>query len=65
MSHIFKLEIETGNAAFGETTAERADELARILAELSEKVAWSRDTEGYLSDVNGNRVGKWSLTKAD
>ena len=54
---MFKVEIDTGNAAF----EEGHDELARIIRKLGEDIHTWRDTEGALFDYNGNRVGTyWS-----
>lgn len=57
---MFKLEIETGNAAFEGPNC--ADELARIL----EKLAQQLRSEGFsgsetLRDINGNRCGAYSF----
>ncbi|MCW1844150.1 hypothetical protein [Prosthecomicrobium hirschii] len=54
----FTLDIETENAAFGETDQERRDEVARILIETANKIkagAW----HGAARDANGNRVGSF------
>lgn len=52
----FTLEIDCGNAAFGEDNSERGEEVARILRDLARQVS-----DGYLmvylSDHNGNTVG--------
>lgn len=60
----FRIEIETGNAAFNEDGGELSEaaegrETARILRELADCVenGW-RLPERVLWDVNGNRVGK-------
>lgn len=58
---LFKVEIETDNAAF-----EDSGELSRILHELADRVevqvvdghvAYNRDGDWPVRDVNGNRVG--------
>jgi hypothetical protein len=65
----FKLEINTGNAAFDDDAM--GPEIARILSGVAERLAagdldgiyaWSSDSPLY--DINGNRVGSWRLTNA-
>jgi hypothetical protein len=56
----FTLNIECDNAAFGDDSAERGFEIARILRELAERIEASGagSLSGWtLRDVNGNRVG--------
>lgn len=55
----FKLEINTDNAAFGDSPEL---ELSRILEELSNEVAEDQRDEYIIRDENGNTVGKatWS-----
>lgn len=57
----FKLEIDTGNAAFGATIDERLSEVVRILREAADKL-----DDGYnaapLRDANGNTVGEFKFT---
>lgn len=55
---MFKLQIRTANAAFedGDTA-----ELARILKEVAVIVRDEERTHGVVFDVNGARVGAWSL----
>lgn len=52
------LKFDTGNAAFDGDN--EAHEIARILRLLAEKVE-AGATEGYVYDINGNRVGEWWL----
>ena len=54
----FKLEIETGNAAFQENGM--FAEISRILGEVSDSLA-SGFTPETLRDLNGNRCGKVEL----
>lgn len=55
---MFKLTIETGNAAFDDCPGA---EVARILREAA--TAIERGTRGApLHDINGNRVGRFDLT---
>lgn len=56
-----KLEIETGNAAFGDQPEQ---ELARIFNELSDRLMISDLStldDLVIRDFNGNRVGKFSV----
>ena len=55
---MFKLEINTGNAAFEEPYKEI--EVCRILEEIKRRIE-DGHTYGKLIDINGNNVGKWSL----
>lgn len=54
---MFKLEIETGNAAF-DRGPDR--EVAAMLRRLADRLE-SGETSGGLMDSNGNRVGSFSL----
>lgn len=60
---LFRLEIETGNAAFGEDTGA---EIERILSDLAVQIGEdlnpSRGARGTLRDINGNTVGTWRYT---
>ena len=60
---MFKLEIETGNAAFDDAPA---SEIARILRHLADRLenegAPRRGNAFTLRDYNGNRVG-WARAK--
>ena len=68
---MFKMTIDTGNGAFrnefGETDEEIKQldpsswELRRILKEVEDNLE-NGSTQGKIFDVNGNRVGEWSLT---
>lgn len=68
---MFKMMIDTGNGAFrnefGETEEEMEQldpsswELRRILKEVEDSLE-DRKNQGKIFDVNGNRVGEWSLT---
>jgi hypothetical protein len=67
MDHVIDLTICVDNAAFGDTYAEQAEELARIFRVLADRLVASPfyldPTSGVLlsiHDINGNRVG--SLT---
>lgn len=51
----FKLEINSGNAAFQD---DALGEVSRILCEIAGQIDTGRD-HGSCRDINGNRVGKW------
>ena len=59
---MFKLEIETGGAAFKDEDGNfdiNAYEVRRLLKEIDRKLqSWYNS--GYLMDINGNKVGHWS-----
>jgi len=55
---MFKLQIETGNNAFDPSPLL---EIARILRTLADDIEAEARFSGPLEDVNGNRVGNWSL----
>ena len=62
---MLKIEIKTGGAAFCDPcTQEESEywesvELKRILQDICEKLEDGK-TEGIISDINGNKVGKWN-----
>lgn len=55
---MFKLRIETKNAAFDDTNLE----IVRILQETIERLKQG-SREGKLFDYNGNNIGSYKLTK--
>lgn len=57
---MFKLEIKTGGASFGENNYEAAYEINRILDVVKEKLE-NGYTEGTVNDICGNRVCKFEL----
>lgn len=61
----FTLEISTDNASFGDTFADTAEEVSRILRALATHL--EDMSQGYpmgnLRDLNGNTVGRWSLAE--
>jgi hypothetical protein len=61
---MFKLQIETGNAAFADDTGA---ELARILRELARRIEIGMHTSGgaTVRDANGNKVGSWSYEESE
>ena len=72
---MFKLKIETDNAAFDDENEGR-DEIARILRDVAERLGpgvlvgviggttGGVTTGGVLHDTNGNRVGNFTLTRS-
>ena len=64
----FTLKIDTDNAAFYDDSDGDAfdpgPELARIFRELADQVEeGDLYAEGAVRDVNGNTVGRWTLSK--
>jgi len=58
----FVLEINTGNAAFGENDPDmRSVEIARILRDLASRVEGNSWTLFKVLDLNGNTVGEAEL----
>jgi len=65
---MFKLEIETGNAAFGPTVLDRNAEIARLLRKAADRIDANGNTmpeSGKLMDLNGNSCGRWTLDAFD
>lgn len=60
---MFKVEINTGNAAFGEDYFETTAELKRILEKIIEDLDLRVVEKAPIIDINGNKVGYWELTK--
>jgi len=58
---MFRLEIDTDNAAFYPWTTE----VARLLRVAAARIDRSGDTDGSLRDTNGNTVGVWSIDPVD
>lgn len=55
---MFKLNFETGNAAFDEWDAE----IPRILRDIADKVERGEYlTRAPIRDINGNTIGEWGL----
>ena len=60
---MLKIEIKTGGAAYRDENDEldrSTYELRRNLIEILEKSEYGYQA-GYIMDINGNKVGKWSL----
>ena len=56
---MFKLEFETDNAAF---EGRPSVEVARILRDIANRLyQHPQDTDGSISDVNGNTIGIYKL----
>ena len=61
---MFKLTIDTDNAAFGGEPYELHEEVARILKEVAAKLQERGPTDGFaLHDLNGNDVGRVEFKK--
>lgn len=57
--------IACGNAAFGHTLGEAADEVGRILTDAGEKVSGRNEiSDVRLFDSNGNAVGEMTVSGA-
>lgn len=59
---MFALKMETDNAAFDDGGA--GAECARILRAVADRLEGGHE-DGVLHDLNGNRVGVWSLELPD
>ena len=60
---MLKIEIKTGGATYRDENDEldrSAYELRRNLKEIMEKLEYGYQS-GYIMDINGNKVGEWSL----
>lgn len=63
--------IEMDNEAFGESGMDRAQEVFRVLNDLTGRLypetfedgADSYDRNGKLRDINGNTVGEWRVSE--
>lgn len=53
---MFKITLNTANAAF----EDKAAETARILRDIAQRVA-EGDQHGNVRDINGNTIGSWSF----
>ena len=53
---MFKMSFKTSNAAFDDMEFE----VTRILQDVKHEVM-KGETEGTIMDINGNKVGEWSL----
>ena len=56
---MFKLEIDTGNAAFDGGACR--EEVARILREAADQVETGVSNQSGIYDINGNRCGSFRL----
>ena len=60
---MLKIEIKTGNAAYSENdvlTTEGRYELQRNLMDICREITNGYDN-GVIMDINGNKVGTWSV----
>ena len=55
-----KIEFSTDNAAFGDDEYSFWSEYTRIIARINDQVA-SGIKSGVIMDINGNKIGEWSL----
>lgn len=53
-----KIEFSTSNIAFEEYGY--LEHIQKILNDISDKI-WDGQTYGPIMDVNGNKIGQWSL----
>ena len=58
---MFTLTIKTDNSAFD--LPWRHEEIARILREIARHMAEDKDDSGLCVDMNGNVVGRFTLTE--
>jgi hypothetical protein len=54
----FSLTVEMDNAAFGDCDQEAAEELARILRKVANRIESNPIEPGAIMDINGNKVGE-------
>lgn len=59
---MFTVQIETSNAAFAESPGMEVASILGGLMPMLEDLSPTAVAGGVLRDVNGNRVGTWSLT---
>ena len=57
---MLKIEFSTENAAFSDDLL--TEECARILRRIADRIEGEHRTAGNAMDVNGNKVGEWSIT---
>lgn len=55
---MFKMEFQTGNAAFDEAPGV---EIARILREMAATIEAGGMNSGRIVDINGNTIGRFSF----
>ena len=58
---MFKVEINTNNAAFGEDRFEKQAELKRLLEKIIAELDLGFVDKAPIMDSNGNKVGYWEL----
>lgn len=59
MSTSLTLSFDTGNAAFDDDNGPA--EAARILRNIAQRIEFADATDGSILDINGNRIGQWSV----
>lgn len=60
---MFKVEISTNNAAFGEDRFEKQAELKRLLEKIIAELDLGFVDKTPIVDINGNKVGYWEMTE--
>lgn len=60
---MFKVEIQTGNDAFGEDYIDNVVEIKRILEKVIAELDYGFINKTPILDLNGNKVGYWELTE--
>lgn len=59
----FEMHFRMDNAAFA--FPHRSTEVARILLDIHNRVLHDGRTEGTILDLNGNKIGQWSIDPED
>ncbi len=61
---MFRIEFDTRNSAFDSNDGdfEPGPEIARILQDIADRVILRNEADERITDINGNRVGTWTLT---
>lgn len=62
---MFRLEIETSNAAFDDNPGLALSEMLHDLADKFSEGGDIGEATGHLRDVNGGSVGQWQYTPED
>jgi hypothetical protein len=62
---MFKLQIETSNAAFVDDTGAEIARILRRVAQSAENIGQLINCEIYIRDANGNKVGSWSYEESE
>lgn len=57
---MMRIQFNTDNSAFGEDNRSAQHEAGRILSEIGDNLRLGHN-EGYIRDLNGNTIGKWTF----